>query len=175
MRVVNRILAAVVALALAVGGALLAVEVVTALLDHEPLVVTSWPEWHERLDTARWESDDTRWVAAALLAAGLLLLAFQLARRRLAVLPVAGGANGVEAEVSRSSLESSLTRAVKGVDGVTSARARVGKKRIGVKASTNRRQPGDLDRRVAEAADAHLRHVAVVGAPPLKVDLRSTR
>ena len=175
MRVVNRIVAAVVALALAVGGFLLAAEIIAALLDRAPLVVTSWPEWYDRLDTAQWDSDDTRWVAGGLLAAGLLLLLLQLVRRRLAVLPVAGGGGGVDGEVSRSSFESSLARAVEQVDGVSKASARVNKRRIGVRAHTNRRQPGDLDRRVADAADAHLRRVAVVGAPPLRVDLRSSR
>jgi hypothetical protein len=166
MRVVNRIVAAVVALALLVGGLLVAVEIVVAGFDHRPWVLPH-DKWYRSARTRSWESPPTRWLMIGLVAAGLLLLLLQLARRRPATLPLSPAA--VPADLGRRSLERALVREASRVDGVSSAKARVDGEKAEVVATTNRRQTAEMQPRLAAALDRRIGSLGLARPPAVRV------
>lgn len=153
-RLVNRAVAAAVALVLLLGGLLVAVEILVAVIGSEPWVIPHDRWYREGVDNA-WSSSQARWLFLAAAAAGLALLLLQVARRRPDGLPLGGTPH--RAEIGRRSLERSLARTARRVDGVASATVSVSPGRASVQASTNRRLVKDLEPRVAEATAARLR------------------
>jgi hypothetical protein len=171
VRVANRIVAALLALALLVGGILVAVEIVVAGFGRRPWVVP-YDHWYRSARLRSWESAPPRWIFIGLVVAGLVLLFLQLARRRPTVLPLAAG--GAPADLGRRSLERSLGRTAAGVDGVAGAKVKVGPERAEVAATTNRRQAGDIQPRLAAALDERVRSLGLARPPTVRVKV-STR
>jgi len=170
MRVANRVVAALLALALMVGGLLVAVEIVVAGFDRRPWVLPH-DRWYRSARLRSWESAPARWIFIALLAAGLLLLFLQLVRRRPTVLPLTDGA--VPADLGRRSLERSLARTASDLDGVAAARVKIGEARAEVVATTNRRQAGDLQARVAEAIEGRVQSLGLARPPGVRVKVHT--
>lgn len=166
MRVVNRVLAAVLALGLLVGGLLVAVEIVVAGFDRRPWVLPH-DQWYVSARQRAWESAPPRWIFIGLAAAGLLLLLSQLVRRRPTALPLGPGA--VPTEISRRSLERALVRETSGIDGVAAARAKVSEDRAEVVATSKRRQTGDLQPRIVQVLDGRLRALGLARPPAVRV------
>ena len=171
MRVVNRLLAVAAALFLVVACVLVAVEIVVAELGNDPWVIPH-DRWYENARAHDWSSGWSRRLFLALAALGLVLLIVQLARRRPAALPMERGRRQRPAEVSRRSIERSLGRAVGRVDGVASGKARVKRGTVRVRATSNRRQPGDLETRVGEAARQRLSSLELAHPPAVAVRLQ---
>lgn len=169
MRIVNRVLAAVLALALLVGGLIVAVEIVVAGFDRRPWVLPH-DGWYRSARLRAWDSAPPRWIFIGLIAAGLLLLFLQLARRRPPALALTPGA--VPADVRRRSLERSLVREATGVDGIAAAKARVGKEKAAVVASSNRRQTDDLEPVLTQALDRRLAAIGLARPPAVRVKVQ---
>lgn len=155
MRTANRVLAAAVALVLLVGGLLVTAEIVVAGVGAEPWLLP-YDRWYRSGREHAWNDPTSRWFFIALLAAGLALLALQVARRRRTALPLPGG-QALPVQVSRRSLERSVARAAEDVDGVASAKVRVTPSRARVVARADRLATAALQPTVAEAAGARLR------------------
>jgi hypothetical protein len=172
VRVLSRLIALAVALALVVGGVVVAVEIAIADFRSEPWLIP-YDEWYQSARVNAWSSPTTRRLALALTAAGLLLLLLHLVRRRPMVLPMEAGGSLHHADLNRRGVERSLVRAVSRVDGVASAKARISSNRTRVTASTNRRLPGDLEARVKRAAEQRLTSLRLASPPPLSVRLQS--
>jgi hypothetical protein len=170
VRVANRVVAAVLALALLVGGLLVAVEIVVAGFDRRPWVLPH-DRWYVSARQRTWESAPARWMFIGLLVAGLALLLLQLARRRPTALPLVPSA--VPADVGRRSLERSLAREATRVDGVAAARAKIDKDTAQVVASSNRRQPGDLQPRITHALDRRLATLGLERPPAVRVKVQA--
>lgn len=171
MRLFNRLVAVALALFLVVGCVLVAVEIVVAELGNDPWVIP-YDRWYEDARAHDWSSGwSLRWFFA-LTALGLVLLLLQLARRRPAALPMKVGRTEHPAAVSRRGIERSLGRAVGRVDGVASAKARVKRGSVRVKATSNRRQPGDLESRIGEAARQRLSSLGLAQPPSVAVRLQ---
>lgn len=169
MRIADRVLAAVLGLALLVGGLIVAVEIVIAGFDRQPWVLPH-DQWYRSARLRTWDSAPPRWIFIGLVAAGLALLLLQLARRRPAALALAPGA--VPADVSRRSVERSLAREAARVDGIAAARTKIGKDRAEVTASSNRRQTGDLEPAVSAAVDRRLAAIGVARPPAVRVKVQ---
>lgn len=169
MRVANRVVAAVLALALLVGGLILAVEIVVAGFDRRPWVLPH-DDWYASARSRMWEDAPPRWIFIGLVLAGLLLLVLQFARRRPTALPMTPGA--VPADVARRSLEKSLAREAARVDGVSAAKAKVNDDRVDVVASSNRRQTGDLEPRVTQAIDRRMGAMGLARPPSVRVKVQ---
>ena len=170
MRVVNRVLAAVLALTVLAGGVLVAVEIVVAAFGRDPWVVPH-DRWYRSVLENSWDDDATRWVCIGLVVAGLVLLALQLMSRRPLALPLAAppAAGGAPADVGRRSMERSLVRAAGAVDGVSRAKVRVSADRAEVVASTNRRQADELRPRLAQAVEGRVRALGLARTPQVKI------
>lgn len=169
MRIVNRVLAAVLALAMLVGGLLVAVEIVVAGFDRRPWVIPH-DDWYTSARARSWESAPPRWIFIGLVVAGLLLLLAQLARRRPTTLAMVPG--GVPADVGRRSLEKALVREATKVDGVAAAKARIAKERAEVIATSNRRQTDDLPPRVTQALDRRMGGLGLARLPSVRVKVQ---
>jgi hypothetical protein len=169
VRIVNRVLAAVLALALLVGGLIVAVEIVVAGFDRRPWVLPH-DDWYRSARLRTWDSAPPRWIFLGLIAAGLLLLFLQLARRRPTALALTPGA--VPADVGRRSLERSLAREAAGVDGIAAAKAKVGKEKAEVVASSNRRQTDDLEPMVSQALDRRMAAVGLARPPAVRIKVQ---
>ena len=174
MRVANRVLAAVLALALFAGGLLIAVEIVVAGFDRRPWVVPH-DDWYTSARLRSWESAPPRWIFIGLVVAGLALLLSQLIRRRPTSLALAPG--GVPADLGRRSLEKSLVREASRVDGVAAAKVKISDERADVVASSNRRQTDDLMPRVTQALDRRMDALGLARTPSVRVKVhgRSSR
>lgn len=163
-------MAALVALALLILGALVAVEIVTQVWRHKPLAIP-YDHWYRSAVTNTWATASVRWLSLAVAAGGLLLLVVALVRRPPADIDLRDG-EAVQADVQRSSLEKSLTRAAVSVDGVSDASVHVGPKSARVTARTTNHDPGDLDARVVAAVGARLGTVGLADELPVDVAVK---
>lgn len=166
MRLANRVLAAVLALGLLAGGLIVAAEIVGAGFDRRPWVLPH-DDWYRSARLRTWDSAPPRWIFIGLVAAGLVLLFIQLAGRRPTALALTHGA--VPADVGRRSLERSLAREATSVDGIAAAKAKVGRDKAEVVASSPRRQTGDLGPVVSQALDRRMAAIGLARPPAVRV------
>jgi hypothetical protein len=137
MRHANRVLAALLSLALIVGGVLLIIEVIADRVSHHPAVV----DWHPAYDWAKrttWNRSSVQVACVVVIVLGLVLLIAELkpARvSRLAADPAQAGAAGVETAYTRRGLAAALRSAVTGVDGVRAASVKVKRRKVTVAAT----------------------------------------
>ena len=155
--VLTRILSALASLALIAAGVVAAVEVVAAALERDPVVLPS--DYAAQATRWQWDDRSVMVVLAVTGAVGVILLLTGLWRRAPLTIPVAGR-EGVAVE--RRGLEGSLSRRLAELDGVSSARVRVGRRRVRVRVDSRRRQAPERVRDAARAlidealADQHL-------------------
>lgn len=165
MRVVERILSLLLALAVVAGAIVLALEVGWAVAGQAPLLVDWRPAYTSGTHHA-WDNAIVRVTAAVLLAVGLLLLLAELKPRRATRLRMTSTDPTVDAAITRRSLRSSLLARARQVDGISDAKASVGRRKVAVRAvsrlgSTETAQSlnGELDaalrRRLDELELAH--------------------
>jgi MFS family permease len=152
MRWLNRVLAAIFGLALAIAGGAVVWGAVAAVLEPSSRRIPH-EGWIASQDGYRWNSPEVLWMGAGLAAVGLLLVALQLLPRRPSALGAALGENGVRVEVDRTGLERALTREAAGVEGVTGARTRSRRRKVRTKVDV----PRGGDRATTEAVEGVLR------------------
>jgi hypothetical protein len=141
MRHANRVLAALLSLALIAAGVLLIIEVIAGRLGNHPAVV----DWRPAYDWAKrttWNAGSIRVACAVLIVLGLALLIAELkpARvSRLAADPAQAGAAGIDTAYTRRGLAAAVRSAVTGVDGVRGASVKVRRRKVTVAATTTAR------------------------------------
>jgi uncharacterized protein DUF6286 len=137
MRLANRVLAALLSLALIAAGVLLIIEVIADRVSHHPAVL----DWHPAYDWVKrttWNVGSIRVACAVLILFGLVLLIAELkpARvSRLAADPAQAGADGIDTAYTRRGLAAAIRSAVTGVDGVRGASVKVKRRKIKVAAT----------------------------------------
>jgi hypothetical protein len=137
MRLANRVLAALLSLALIAAGVLLIIEVIADRVSHRSGVL----DWHPAYDWAKrttWNAGSIRVACAVLLLLGLVLLIAELkpARvSRLAVDPAQAGADGIDTTYTRRGVAAAIRSAVTGVDGVRGASVKVKRRKVTVAAT----------------------------------------
>ncbi|WP_159792762.1 DUF6286 domain-containing protein [Puerhibacterium puerhi] len=171
MRLLQRVLATVLALVLLLGGLLVVVEIVLAQLGRPPLVVPRqrWSAW---VAGQTWELSTVRAVLVLVTVVGLLLVVAAARRGRPAALALPAGEAppGVRASASRRTVEKALADAVRDVDGVVSAHARAGRRRVTVSATAMTRA-GGTEQHVREAVDEGLRSLGLAGSLQPRVEM----
>jgi hypothetical protein len=174
MRLANRVLAALLALALACGGVLLVVDIVAYRLASGGQPVR-WHALYAWAAKTTWVSGSIRVGAVILLVIGVVLLAAELkpARAsRLAADPGAAGAAGMDTAYTRKGVAAAVRTAALGVTGIHGASVRVRRRRVRVSAtavtparSTARELTEPLRSAAAEQLDRlNLRHPPAVSA-----------
>jgi hypothetical protein len=178
VRVTNRLLAALLALALLAGGLLAAAEIVYGGARGRPLVVP-WDDWFDGARNNDWSSREVRVLSLVLLAVGAALLLLQVLRRGPQSLPVGddaaqGGARRrLTVEANTRSLERALIRAVGAVDGVDRASVSLSRTQARVDVRTSRRELAGLELAARQAVDARLATAGI--RRPEQVNLRVRR
>jgi Family of unknown function (DUF6286) len=168
MRVANRLLAALLAGALAVAGVVVAVEIALAGAGDAHWLL-DWRQWRRWALEHTWTTTAMQVTCYALVAAGLILIILALARHKPVALDVQSDRPDVTARVRRSDLEGSLQRAAQSVDGIAKAGARITKKRARVTARSNRRDISGLQDAVTAAVGHRLEPLHLVQPPALQV------
>ena len=175
MRLVNRLLAALLALALAAGGVIVVIEVIAERLDKRPVVV----DWHRiyhwgEITSLTQGSVRVACIVTAVL--GLVLLVAELKRGRPKRL--AAASDSVDAGYTRRGVANAIGRAVNDVDGINKSVVKVRRRRIRVRARTSGvgTYTADLLHGPArEAAQSELTGLELKREPRLQVRLSTRR
>jgi hypothetical protein len=174
MRLVNRLLAALLSLALIAAGVLLIIEVIADRLNHRPAVV----HWHGAYAWAKrttWNAGSVRVTCVILIVIGVALLIAELkpARvSRLAADPAEAAAAGIDAAYTRRGLAAAVRSAVTGVDGIRAASVKVKRRRLTVAATAaahDRAAARSLLEPVSAAARQRLTTLRLRRAPSVSV------
>lgn len=170
MRVTNRLIGLALGVGLAAVGVIAAVEVVLAWAGRSPWVVAR-ADWDRSLAGLRWDDTPLTRVSAALLVVGALLCVGQLWPRRPTNFPLAGSGGSQQACIERRSAEERLRGVVLQDGEASTARVRVGRRRVRVVVGVPRGSPA---RTVKERLTLRVRGaMAAVGmARPSRVAVR---
>ncbi|SHG11450.1 DUF6286 domain-containing protein [Streptoalloteichus hindustanus] len=175
MRVVLRVLSALIGLAVAAAGALLVLEVAWAWArpDDAPLAVP-WPRWRSTLSEVDWSSDGVRWTAVGLVVLGLLLaLLAALAGRR--EVRLADPAPGITVVTSPRSLARLVGHHVRAADGVSGAAVTASARHVRVRATSRMRDEATLRPRLRELVGNVLGGLPLVRRPRVSVVVDSPK
>jgi len=174
MRHANRVLAALLSLALVSAGVLLIIEVIADRVSNRPSVV----DWRPAYDWARhttWNEGSIRVASVVLILLGLVLLIAELkpARvSRLAADPAHAGVAGIDTAYTRRGLAAAIQSAVTSVDGVRNASVKVKRRRVTIAATAAARDKAaarNLRDPISAAAGQRLTALKLRRAPSVSV------
>jgi hypothetical protein len=177
MRLANRVLGALLSLAVMAGGVVLIVEVIASRAGHRPALVP----WHTAYDWARrttWTAGSVRGVCGVLIVLGLILLIAELKPARVTRLvadPADAGAAGIDTAYTRRGLAATIRSAAIGVDGVRGASVTVRRRKVSVAATATARDRAaarSLQEPVAAAVGQRLTALRLRRAPSVSVRVR---
>ena len=177
MRLLNRPLAFILAVALAAASIILIIEVI-AFATHASPALVPWPAWYHWAEATRWDRLVVRVWSAILIAIGVLLLALELKPRRITRLSLHSGYDATDAALTRSGLAGTLRGAAISIDGITSAAVTVRRRRAWVSAKSaarGRAAAGALKDPVTQAARTRLEDLNLDRPPRLKVRVHPRR
>jgi hypothetical protein len=174
MRLANRVLAALLSLALIVAGVLLVIEVIADRVNHRTAVV-NWRPAYDWAKHTTWNAGSVRVTCAVLILLGLALLIAELkpARvSRVAADPAQAGAAGIDTAYTRGGLAAAVRSAVTGVDGVRGASVKVKRRKVTIvaTAAAHGTAPArSLSDPISEAARQRLSALKLRRAPSVSV------
>lgn len=174
MRIVNRALSAALALTLLVGGLVVAAEIIVGGLGRGPWLVP-YDRWDRSAQASSWSDTGPRLLFVGLIAAGVLVLLVEGARRRPESLPLASSPEGVDAQLDRRSVEQWLADKVARSQGVTDADARLRRKEVVLSVQPLGREETGVRQRVKDDAADHLGELGLAQPLRVKVDVRRAR
>ena len=175
MRVVNRILAPLVGLAIVAATVIFAVETFADLFG-QPAQILGWHGLYQAGERDTWNSDGVRVTLVLIGAIGLVVLLAQLAPHRPGRLTLATDAEGIDAAVSRSSIRTMLVDAATDVDGVDSAKVSLKRRhaRVVVRARFGAQEGADaLKPEIVEAVNGRLDSLRLARPIRAKVTVRA--
>jgi Family of unknown function (DUF6286) len=173
MRLLNRPLALILAVALAGASVFLIIEVV-AFAVHAHAVVVPWHAWYQWAHRTRWNALVIKVWSVILIVIGALILAIEVKPRRVTRLRLQSGEEATDAAVTRRGLAGTLRGAATGIDGITDAAVTVSRRRARVTARTaarSRAAAGPLRQPVTGALRDRLHSLDLRHPPRLTVRL----
>lgn len=169
MRALNRLVATLLALALAVGGALVLYEVVRTALNHSHGGVIAYSRLARAMRRNSWNDLGPIIASSVCIAVGLLLLLLGLRRGKPDALTLTPLAEDVETVTTRRSLQKAMKRTASETEGVSSAKVKVGRRKAKVSATSPLRRGEGLDDRIRERLEAQLTATQLAKPPRLKI------
>lgn len=152
-------LVTVVAIQMIIGG--------PAWVDYRSVATT--------LHGMQWNDLGTALAGGVLALAGLLMLLAAILPGAPTVLPLNGDPTGMDSGASRRSLRSTLRVAASSVDGVRTAKLRLGRRKVAVVVRTNRTNTTGLDDAVRAAIEHRLDQINPANRPIPTVKVQTTR
>ena len=137
MRLANRVIAALLSLAVACAGVLLIIEVIAARTGHHAVII-NWPAAYDWATRTPWISGSLRVIAGILIALGLVLLVAELKPARVsrfAADPAKAGAAGIDTAYTRRGVAAAIRSAVTDVDGIREASVKVARRKVTIGAT----------------------------------------
>ena len=177
MRHVNRVLAALLSVALIAAGALLIIEVIAQRLGSAPALI-AWPDVYAWGSRTTWDETVIRVSCIAMSVVGAVLLVLELKRPRVRRLTVAGEPEGVDIAYTRSGVARAVQGAAAGVDGIRNASVRVARRSVrltALSASTETSAAKSLMEPVSRAAQQQIDDLRLDPPPRLAVSMRATQ
>jgi hypothetical protein len=174
MRLVNRLLAALLALALIVLGVLVVIEVVTHWFTNTAAIV----HWHQAYTWAgrtSWKQGSVRVTCIILAVLGLILLFAELRPAKVARLPAdpaQAGAQGIDTAYTRRGAAASIRAAVVDVDGIRGTSVSVRRRTVRIAATSSARDKltaQTLKQPVVDAVTARLDALQLRSTPSVSV------
>lgn len=173
MKIANRLLSVIVALALLVFSVLVVIELVWKFgFGGRSEVLLPYPAATDYLSQQTWDARPVRTACVALLLAGLALVVLELRRRAPGLLTLASSGSAVTSGVDRRSVEKAAATAASDVEGIRSARATIGRRRIKLTADAGIRDDEGLRAAVTERMTTWLDDLTLAEAPPVTVTVR---
>jgi hypothetical protein len=173
MRLLNRPLALILAVALAGASVILIIEVIAFAVHASPIV--PWTTWYHWAATTRWNALVIRVWSVILIAAGVILLAVELKPRRVTRLPLRSDDDCTQAVLTRRGVARTLRAAATGIDGITAAAVTVRRRRarvIATAAARGRAAAAPLQEPVSQALHRRLDDLDLDRPPRLMVRVR---
>ncbi|MFI1991068.1 DUF6286 domain-containing protein [Actinoplanes sp. NPDC020271] len=172
MRIVNRLLALLLAAGAVLAASIAVIEVIAYRVHHPP-VVLNWPGVYRWAARTTWGAAPVVLLSVVLVIAGLLLLVAQVKPRRPARLPIAAADPATDAAITRRGLAHSLQRAVTNVDGVGRAQVTVGRRRTRIRVTTRAGGSGTgrLRTTLTDTARRQLDALHLIRPPTLSVQV----
>lgn len=178
MRHANRVLAALLSLAVIAGAVLLIIEVISDRARHRPAVYNWHPAyaWAQR---TTWNTGSVRVACVILILLGLILLIAELKPARVSRLPAdpaQAGAAGIDTAYTSRGVAAAIRSAVTGVDGVRGASVKVTRRKIRVAATAaaqDKAAARSLRDPVSEAAGQRLTALKLRRPPAMSVRVTS--
>ena len=160
--ITNRVLSALLALLLLVGGLLVAVEIVLAQLGRPPLLIP-WSAWASWLGEQTWDTFTVRLVLFGLVVVGLvlLILALRPGKPRRLALPTTG--SNLRVSIARRALQQNLADTATRASGVASASAKAGRRTVTITATTANPNTTEVQNAAQAAVDQRLDQLGLVG------------
>jgi hypothetical protein len=174
VRAVNRVVAGVLAAALAAAGVLTLIEMIEAALGHPPAVV-DWPAWVAAMARNTWSDAGPRIVGGVLAMVGLVLVFLGLWPGTPERFVLVGSSPRTATFVSRRAIVRVLRGTALAVDGVTRAAVRVRRRQVTVRLRVRPRTAADAPTRARSALAARLDGFQLARPPALRVTARSAR
>ncbi|MCW2908373.1 MAG: hypothetical protein JWL68_3162 [Actinomycetia bacterium] len=174
MRLANRVLAALLSLALIVVSVLLIAEVIADRASHRAAIV-HWRGAYHWAQLTTWNAGSIRVICGILILAGLVLLIAELkpARvSRLAADPAEAGADAIDTAYTRRGLAAAIRSAVTAVDGVRSTAVKVRRRKVKIAAiasAQDRAAARSLHDPIADAARQRLTALKLRRPPTVAV------
>ena len=136
MRLMNRPLALILALALAATGIIIAIEVIAFALGAKPVVVP-WTTWQHWAMTTDWNRAVVKVWSVILIVVGALFLLVQLKPRRVSRLAMDGHNKHTDAGMTRKGLAGAVRAAVLDIDGIAKADTVASRRSVRVTATSS--------------------------------------
>ncbi|GAA2331889.1 DUF6286 domain-containing protein [Dactylosporangium salmoneum] len=171
MRLVNRLLALIVSLALVAGAVVVVVDVVAVLTGNRPIAV-DWLAAYRWAGHVTWASREVRLICLLLAVVGLVLLGMELKLRRPARLTIDSDNPATDAAYTRRGVGQAVRDAVTDVAGVDDAAVTLRRRRLRVRAKAVAREPAPaaaLRDSVTQAARSRLDALELRRSPKLTV------
>jgi Family of unknown function (DUF6286) len=171
MRLLNRPLALILAIALAGASVIIIAEVIAFNAHHSPIVIP-WPTWYHWAEATRWDRRVVQVWAAILIVIGAVLLALELKRPRITRLALRSPDEATDAALTRAGLAGTLRAAATSVDGITGVAVTVRRRRASVDAKSaarGRAAARGLKPAVTEAVQSRLGALNLRRRPRLTV------
>jgi hypothetical protein len=174
MRLVNRVLAALLALALIVVGVLVVIEVVTHWFSDTAAIV----HWHQAYSWAgrtTWKQGSVRISCIIVAVFGLILLVAELKPGKVSRLPAdpaQAGAQGIDTAYTRRGAAASIRAAVVDVDGIRATSVTIKRRTVRIAATSSARDrvsAQTLKQPVVDAVRARLEALQLRSTPSVSV------